>query len=76
LGKSLGHPINLRSTRGKGSIFTIEVPLARGSVDVADRVENRTMDVDIHLAGPVLVVEDDYFAVQVLNLSWHLKDWR
>jgi two-component system CheB/CheR fusion protein len=61
LGKSLGHPINVRSTCGRGSIFTIEVPRARDSVDPTDRVEIRTTDVDIHLAGPVLVVEDDSF---------------
>jgi two-component system CheB/CheR fusion protein len=63
LGELLGHPISVRSLHGKGSVFSIEVPLTpsghsftsdrhtRAAVDASTQTEPRT--------GEILIIEDD-----------------
>ncbi len=63
LGELLGHPINVRSLRGKGSVFSIEVPLTPG--DAASLPDHRPRGADEASAqttprtGTILIIEDD-----------------
>jgi two-component system CheB/CheR fusion protein len=63
LGELLGHPISVRSLKGKGSVFSIEVPLqpsARSSA--ADRHPRASEDAPAQTAprtGTILIIEDD-----------------
>ncbi len=60
LAQLLGHPLDVRSTPGKGSVFTIDVPLGGKTEARATELAKGTM---IEFTGPpgarVLVVEDD-----------------
>jgi two-component system CheB/CheR fusion protein len=63
LGELLGHPIRVRSLRGKGSVFSIEVPLTRrGHASTPDSHPRATDDASAQTAprtGAILVIEDD-----------------
>jgi two-component system CheB/CheR fusion protein len=59
LGALLDHEIGVRSTLGKGSVFSIKVPLAKKAAamamaGVSDLVEPRVM-----AAGKIIIIEDD-----------------
>ncbi len=63
LGELLHHPIRVRSLQGKGSVFSIEVPLAPGG-HVAAPVPHPSVaeDASTHAAprtGAILIIEDD-----------------
>ncbi len=73
----LGHAISVRSVFGKGSVFSIEVPMSE-SVDVL----NHDMSPDAHiahiidgLAGMKVLVIDDDEAVR-LGMSGILDSWK
>jgi len=63
LGELLGHRIRVRSLQGKGSVFSIEVPLSPSGA--ASSAEHRPRDADSASAqttprtGTILIVEDD-----------------
>jgi two-component system CheB/CheR fusion protein len=63
LGELLGHPIGVRSLSGKGSVFSIEVPLAPSGVpSQPDRRPRAVADAPTHTAlrtGAILIIEDD-----------------
>ena len=63
LGELLGHPINVRSLHGKGSVFSIEVPLTPSGAPSAPRNRSRlTDDAPAQTAprtGAILIIEDD-----------------
>jgi two-component system, chemotaxis family, CheB/CheR fusion protein len=62
LGELLGHPIHVRSLHGKGSVFSIEVPIARGGVASApDRPLSRANEAPVRAAHTeeILIIEDD-----------------
>jgi PAS domain S-box-containing protein len=59
LGKTLNHPINVRSTLNKGSCFSIEVSVSNARVDETDRAELPSSNGHAILGGTVLVIEDD-----------------
>ena len=63
LGELLGHPINVRSLHGKGSVFSIEVPLAPIGAPSASRDRLRLADdaptQTAQRTGAILVIEDD-----------------
>ena len=63
LGELLGHPISVRSLHGKGSVFSIEVPLTPSGVPSAPGDRSRpTDDAPAQTArrtGAILVIEDD-----------------
>jgi PAS domain S-box-containing protein len=61
LGKTLNHPVNVRSTPGKGSCFSIEMPASRPKPDEADRPKLPLANAYAILGGTVLVIEDDSF---------------
>src|SRR5208337_2303655 len=62
LGELLGHPIRVRSLHGKGSVFSIEVPLTPSGVpSPPDRRAHAADDESTQTApsGAILIVEDD-----------------
>ena len=63
LGELLGHPISVRSLHGKGSVFSIEVPLTpSGAPSASDDRSRPTDDAPAQTArrtGAILVIEDD-----------------
>jgi signal transduction histidine kinase/CheY-like chemotaxis protein len=61
LGHLLGHRVDVRSTPGKGSCFSIEVPLARGPASAGAESAQPAKADAVALRGTVLVIEDDSF---------------
>jgi two-component system, chemotaxis family, CheB/CheR fusion protein len=61
LGELLGHPIHVRSLHGKGSVFSIEVPIARGGVASAPDPLSRANEAPVRAAHTeeILIIEDD-----------------
>ncbi|ANW03962.1 hypothetical protein LMTR13_31270 [Bradyrhizobium icense] len=58
LGNLLDHRVDVHSTPGKGTCFSIEVPRAQIRVNAPDRLRSSVNDVDL-LARNVLVIEDE-----------------
>jgi PAS domain S-box-containing protein len=72
LGEILGHRVDVRSTPGKGTAFSIEVPRGRAQSDVSEAV--RTSDCDgERFRGTVLVIEDDASGRSALTRVLKLK---
>ena len=63
LGELLHHPIRVRSLQGKGSVFSIEVPLTPGGQTAAPHPQPRAADVistpTAPRGGAILIIEDD-----------------
>ena len=62
LGELLHHPIRVRSLQGKGSVFSIEVPLTLGGQIPAPDLHPRVDEASTQAApraGAILIVEDD-----------------
>ena len=63
LGELLGHPIRVRSLHGKGSVFSIEVPLTLGGVPSPPDHRARPADDGPTQTAPrpgaILIIEDD-----------------
>jgi signal transduction histidine kinase/ActR/RegA family two-component response regulator len=59
--KILNHRIDVRSTPGKGSGFSIEVPLGREQANVARRFKTTQGQIAGPLPGAILVIEDESF---------------
>ncbi len=57
----MNHPVNVRSTPGKGSCFSIEMSASRAKADEADRPKLPVAKDYAILGGTVLVIEDDTF---------------
>jgi signal transduction histidine kinase/ActR/RegA family two-component response regulator len=58
LGKLLDHRVDVHSTPGKGTCFSIEVPRAQTRVIAPDWMQSSANDVDL-LARNVLIIEDE-----------------
>jgi two-component system CheB/CheR fusion protein len=58
LGELLGHPIRVRSQLGKGSVFTIEVPLARAAPAAIPPATPAARPGGLPRCAAVLVIED------------------
>ena len=59
LGKLLGHHVDVRSVPGKGSGFSIEVPLAGESAIAEDRPQKLPDTSDAPFLGKILLIEDE-----------------
>ena len=66
LGEILDHRVEVRSTPGKGTGFSIEVPRGRASVHVSELVPT-PVPYDESFRGTVLVIEDDSSVRSALN---------
>jgi PAS domain S-box-containing protein len=67
LGKLLGHRIDVRSTPGKGSVFTIEVPIARQMLHVEGYPAAPASESLAPFRGTILLIEDDSFVRGALD---------
>jgi PAS domain S-box-containing protein len=61
LGRVLGHAVQVRSIIGKGSGFSIELPMACGKAAAPDQSALLEADAPPAFRGTILVVEDDSF---------------
>jgi PAS domain S-box-containing protein len=61
LGKTLNHPVSVRSTPGKGSCFSIELSVSRAKTHEADPHSLPLATAHAIVGGTVLVIEDDTF---------------
>jgi PAS domain S-box-containing protein len=61
LGKLLGHEIDVRSTPGRGSAFSIEVPTAQDLPDAERRDDAQAPEPLASFHGTILLIEDDAF---------------
>ena len=68
LGELLGHPIDVRSLPGSGSVFAIEVPLGDHSGVTVPFTREQEKDDDAPLSGVILVIEDDPAVRETIKL--------
>ena len=66
LGEILDHRVDVRSTPGKGTGFSIEVPRGRAYVGVSESVPTPYFDCEL-FRGTVLVIEDETSVRSALN---------
>ena len=66
LGEMLDHRVDVRSTPGKGTGFSIEVPRGRAHVGVSEPVLTSDLDGEV-FRGTVLVIEDETSVRSALN---------
>ena len=59
LGDLLGHPVTVRSVLGKGSVFSIEVPVASQTAEVTKKSAETDDGSAKRRLGTILVVEDE-----------------
>ncbi len=76
LGNLLGHPIHVRSHSGKGSAFSIDVPIAVTQIEPQveqhkDQIARATDKVK-HRTGTILIIDDDPEVREVIEMV--LKD--
>src|SRR5271157_4956180 len=80
LGELLHHPIRVRSLQGKGSVFSIEVPLTPGRHASACEPHPRPAeDASTHTApraGAILIIEDDPEVREHLELFLNDEGYR
>ncbi|MDB5397265.1 MAG: chemotaxis protein CheB [Rhodospirillales bacterium] len=76
LGKLMGHRVHVRSHAGKGSVFSIEVPLTvvETAVTLEPHLDQLDIPIDLssHRTGLILVVDDDPEVRELVELV--LKD--
>jgi len=68
LGNLLGHAVDVRSRAGRGSVFSIEVPIASTGRPILPKVIERAAEATAARAGSILIVEDDPEVRDVLEL--------
>jgi CheY-like chemotaxis protein len=67
LGNILGHHIAVRSTPGKGSVFSIEIPLSREQDQAKDQTELTLDTSGAPVSGTILLIEDEGFVRDALD---------
>jgi two-component system, chemotaxis family, CheB/CheR fusion protein len=72
LAKLLGHAVDVRSHRGKGSVFAVEVPLGRQEAVRAPAPDRQEQGELVRQGATILLVEDDAAVREMLEFL--LKD--
>lgn len=72
----LGHKIDVRSRVGAGSVFTIEVPLARPELAELPAPSKKQAQERTPSRGTVLIVEDDPAVLEMLQLLFDAEGHR
>ncbi len=78
LGGVLGHPVRVRSLHGKGSVFSIEVPLAPGDAASAEHRPRGGGDISAQATSrtaSILIIEDDPEVRERLKLALNEEDY-
>jgi two-component system CheB/CheR fusion protein len=70
LGDLLGHRVDVRSREGRGSVFSIEVPLVAPATvaKAAQEPAEAAGEAPAHVTGSILIVEDDPGLREILDL--------
>jgi two-component system CheB/CheR fusion protein len=69
LGVLLGHRVHVRSHPGRGSVFTIDVPLSKtGPAAKVEALPHFAIADEIHRSGVILIVEDDPEISELLEM--------
>ena len=76
LGDLLGHPIDVRSQRGKGSTFSVEVPLGQRATAGSARQDQSAAVNPAARTGAILIVEDDPSVRETLDLLFQSEGHR
>jgi PAS domain S-box-containing protein len=72
LGEILDHRVDVRSTPGKGTGFSIEIPRGQAPVGVPESVPTSNVDAEL-FRGTVLVIEDEKSVRSALNRMLTLR---
>lgn len=77
-GDLLGHRLEARSLPGRGSVFSIEVPLSSdvAEIDTAKRVEEQTALDPLAKVATILIVDDDVEVRELLDLLLSSEGYR
>jgi two-component system CheB/CheR fusion protein len=76
IGTMLGHAIDVRSRLGKGSVFAVEVPLARDKPAIWAPNDRRVSAAVAGGTSAVLIVEDDPMVREMLELLLGTEGYR
>lgn len=68
LAELLGHTVDVRSRPGKGSVFSIEVPLGTADAIVPCRLDQTEPMTSVHSGETVLIIEDEPSMRETLKL--------
>jgi len=76
LGELLGHTIDVRSRPGKGSVFSVEVPLAADEAAAGSRHRPPEAESAAPRSGTILIVEDEPAVREMLTLLLEGEGYR
>ncbi|MFL6799068.1 MAG: NahK/ErcS family hybrid sensor histidine kinase/response regulator [Xanthobacteraceae bacterium] len=69
----LDHPVTVRSSVGKGSCFTVSVPLAEAAADTAAAIAPPARRIARSSAGLIVVIDDDQLVLQ--GMGGLIRSW-
>ena len=64
----LGHTVDVRSWPGSGSVFAIEVPIAREKQERQQQIGRNQVKTTTGLVGNILIIEDDHAIREMLEI--------
>jgi len=68
LAELLGHTVDVRSRPGKGSVFSVEVPLGAANAIVQSQLGQTDPIISVHAGATVLIIEDEPAMRETLKL--------
>lgn len=73
IGELLSHPIEVKSKLGRGSKFSVSVPLAAGNAQTATSASEIQYDDSLLIGATILVIDDDKNVLEAARIL--LKQW-